>query len=301
MRFASCNQRLTAITDDSVFEAVWAFGWDGCRVAAVWAASPALGGFEVWRYRDAVIEDKALSFKDAAIGELLKVLQNPAFKLPHIAVATLLHRENGLLAPNTARAVHQDFCVPIQWVVFYVLRPLGEDFKVGVNRSPEFAYFDFVVITCVDYDDVRVIHNRLMPFLRRQVVVFRCCREDARHVGRYDLRADVDFVARKDIVICGCIFEDDIPAKNDFSDGRLPCIHVVGGHADGAINAFGSHEDESADGDLWAKGCELRYDSIDLLGGEGDKVVESRNRNHNSLLYHSRLPGRQSVIWQIVG
>jgi hypothetical protein len=29
-------------------------------------------------------------------------------------------------------------------------------------------------------------------------------------------------------------------------------------------------------------------------------VVESRNRNHNPLLYHSRLPGRQSVIWQIV-
>ncbi len=167
MRFTTNNQRLTGIADDGVFEAVWAFGRDGCRVAAVRAASPALGGFEVWRYRNTVVEDKALTFEDAAIGELLKVLQNPAFELPDIAVATLLHREDRLLAPDAARAIHQDFGVLIQWVVIHILWPLSEDLKVGVNRAFELTDFDLVVISRVDNNNIRVTQNRFMPFMCR--------------------------------------------------------------------------------------------------------------------------------------
>ena len=141
----------------------------------------------------------------------------------------------------------------------------------------------------------------MLPLVLRDGLVVPCGGwEHAWHVCRDDFCTTIDFVAREDVVIGGRIFEDDIPAKNDFSDGRLPCIHVVGWHADGAIYAFGSDEHESADGELGAEDVQLCNDSIDLLGGEGDKVVKSRNRNHNPLLYHSRLLGRQSVIWQIV-
>ncbi len=79
MRFTGCYERLTAIADDRIFEAVRALCWDCRWVAAVRATPPALGGFEVWRYRNTIIEDKTLTFEDTAVRELFEVLQNPTF------------------------------------------------------------------------------------------------------------------------------------------------------------------------------------------------------------------------------
>src|SRR3989338_5463604 len=101
---------IAARTNDRRFCTSLAGNLQCSRVSAVRTDAVRLRRLQMLINRDALIEHKAFSFK-GPFRALLQIRENAAFELKNILIALFLHRDDGLLAADTASAVEKDLFV----------------------------------------------------------------------------------------------------------------------------------------------------------------------------------------------
>ncbi len=88
---------------------------------------------------------------------------------------------SGFLTTNTTRAEHRNFFMFLRiQMLFYIFRKLAEAFSVRVYRIFKGTDLHFIVITCIDQQDVRIA-DQLIPFFGFDIGAYRLFRINAFH------------------------------------------------------------------------------------------------------------------------
>src|SRR5690606_23280239 len=126
--------------------------------------------FQVVIYRYPVVKYETLTLPQTLLlGNLFQVLQDAALEVIHLFEALLFQISRRLLAADTAGAEHGNFLVLLRIeVLLHILGKLAEGVSGRIDGVFESADLDFVLVTGVDQDNVR-IRDQVVPLLRLHV------------------------------------------------------------------------------------------------------------------------------------
>ncbi len=197
---------------------------------------------------------------------LFEIFQDAALEVVDVVETEALEKRGGLLAADATGAEHRDLGLAIDLqVVTCPVRELAERGRTGTDRVLEAADLDFVVVACVDHDDVGVCNQRV-PVGRLDIGANGHVGVGERLADRDDFAFDAYAEARKGRCFGGGFLVFNVGETRQGTDGLKEAVKPIAGPGQRAVHAFGCDQQRALDG--------IGLTNLDEMSLHGFEVIE---------------------------